>query len=62
MDKNEKNDVQRISEQNNYNNLNNDKTFTFISNSIENISLPIILKNFSSRFINEDEIEQFKSF
>jgi hypothetical protein len=62
MDKNDRNDVQRINEQNKYNNLNNDKTFTFIPNSIENISLPIILKKFSSRFINEDEMEKFKRF
>ena len=62
MDRNGKNDAQRINEQNKYNNLNNDRTFTFISNSIENISLPIILKKFSSRFINEDEMENFKIF
>ena len=62
MDKNEENDIQRISEQNNYNNLNDDKIFTFISNNIKNISFPIILKKFSSRFINEDEIEKFKRF
>ena len=61
MDKNDKNDAQSINEQNKYNNLSY-KTFTFISNSIENISLPIILKKFSSRFINEDEIEKFKRF
>lgn len=41
---------------------NNDKLFIIIPKSIENISFPVILKKFSSRFINEGELEKFKRF
>ena len=43
-------------------NYDNSKAFIFIQKNIENISLPIILKKFSSRFINDDELEEFKKF
>ena len=43
-------------------NYENTKPFIFIQKNIENISLPIILKKFSSRFINDDELEEFKKF
>ena len=36
--------------------------FLYIENKLENISFPIILKKFSSRFINEEAIEKFKIF
>ena len=36
--------------------------FLFIEKSIENISFPIILKKFSSRFINEEDLIKFKQF
>ena len=37
-------------------------TFIFVPNTIENIAFPIILKKFSSRFINEEELIKFKKF
>jgi len=46
----------------NDNNNNNDKSFIVISKDIENLSFPIIFKKFSSRFINEAELEKFKEF
>ena len=43
-------------------NYDNSRAFIFIPKKIENISLPIILKKFSYRFINDDELEEFKKF
>ena len=40
----------------------NEKSFIFISKTLANLSLPIILKKFSSRFLNEDLLEKFKQF
>ena len=40
----------------------NGKSFIFISKTLENLSLPIIFKKYSSRFINEDSFENFKLF
>ena len=34
----------------------------FVENKIENIAFPIILKKFSSYFINEEDLEKFKRF
>ena len=39
-----------------------EKSFIIIQKNIENISLPIILKKFASRFINEEELEKLKEF
>ena len=36
--------------------------FMFVENKIENIAFPIILKKFSSYFINEEDLEKFKRF
>ena len=38
------------------------KSFIIIPKNIENISLPIILKKFASRLINEEELEKLKEF
>ena len=49
-------------ERNKIYNFDNSRAFIFIPKKIENISLPIILKKFSSRFIDEYELEEFKKF
>ena len=49
-------------ERNKIYNYDNSRAFIFIPKNIENISLPIILKKFSSRFIDEYELEEFKKF
>ena len=36
--------------------------FMFVENKVENIAFPIILKKFSSYFINEEDLEKFKRF
>jgi len=54
--------IPNIVERNKHYNYDNYRFFIFIPKKIENISLPIILKKFSSRFINDDELEKLKRF
>ena len=54
--------IPNIVERNKHYNYDNYRAFIFIPKKIENISLPIILKKFSSRFINDDELEKLKRF
>jgi len=49
---------QKVKNDNNY----GDKSFIFISKTLENLSFPIIFKKFSYRFMNEDLLEKFKLF
>ena len=43
-------------------NYENEKLFINTSKNIENISFPVILKKFASRFINDEDLEIFKEF
>ena len=51
-----------MNERNKIYNYDNSRAFIFIPKKIENISLPIIFKKFSYRFMDEYELEEFKNF
>ena len=63
LKKDEKYKIYKINPQKNiYNKDIIHDVFMFVENKIENIAFPIILKKFSSYFINEEDLEKFKRF
>ena len=63
LKKDEKYKIYKINPQENiYNKDIIHDVFMFVENKIENIAFPIILKKFSSYFINEEDLEKFKRF
>ena len=63
LKKDEKYKIYKINPQENIYNKNIiHDVFMFVENKIENIAFPIILKKFSSYFINEEDLEKFKRF